>query len=510
MSLHNFHLPLSSILGPRSPQPLLSRTSSASENTVALSSSPLREDTSSNSDNSDSSIEEVLDMLQPGTQPFEPSEPTPRKQLNHSQIQGEGESSTVRTSTNPFERPSRMNSASYTERALEHYTDIHKAEAAAVSHSPRAQGGSPESHAINAGGHLRASAQASHQAIDEDDPFVVHSRASPRHDIRNFEPRRHKQSSRHVRRQTFGGFSTGGHVPNIDMLATSTRKHPTSRQHSIGPRLSLPAWRTVRPSRASISPTKVSFASTSTSPSLHGSLNDMDYMQKLGYETIMARIAEAHGLHTNVVKTIYAQTNDLKKAEQVVKKIKEYAEENVEKAFEEVANEDLEEADMSFPRNVRSFASEPQATHPSRSPNSPWSDHLRSTRGPSEPDMSIDYTPPDSSRAGKFVKLSREGRPKEALRQEQRRASSALRSRPALMSSASVSPSPKGSLELVAGTRTLSHLSANKAPAAHDHWGDAEDSILASNDPEAIQNLSGRFGQALVRRKLAASLKNGM
>ncbi|EIN07889.1 hypothetical protein PUNSTDRAFT_144383 [Punctularia strigosozonata HHB-11173 SS5] len=459
-------------------------------------------------DDGGSSADEVLDVLGDP----EEDEETDQEPLQESEL----DEALLSTTHNagPFGKPGLAPTPSYTERALQRYTEAHRLEAAAVSSAERAseRGGFPKRRSTVSSGYLGAAREPplglapshaplpgrlqfdGHPASDPprgrrlsrhlreqagDDPFLDESQGSPDLDVSG------RRQARHRRRQTFGGFSAAEQIPYIDLLAALAREKVTYRRSSVR---SSPARRTSGWLHAPLSSAHSSFASGRSSPASRSSVDDLTYMQRVGYETVMARIAETHGFHVNVVKRVHARTNDLGKTEQVIQRLKEFAEESVDKAFEDVehyGSEPRSFVNMSFQRSHRSSsASRPPARRVSRRSDSPLKNSFLASREPSADDMSVGYTPPQATRAGDFLELSRQGRWKEALRREQRRASVV----PPLPLRLSDGPSPN-TTDTANRARSMEKTHPHSARRSEGWttrrtWGATEDRLLASDDPE--------------------------
>jgi hypothetical protein len=273
-----------------------------------------------------------------------------------------------------------------------------------------------------------------------------------------------------TRRRTFGGHTasneTGKKTPRIDLSApsrrlprslveeselpnipirtasSSTGAQSTSSGRGYGsggrkPRASMPAL--IPQSRRSSLLPNVSASLPSPSQSLDFPISESDrsFIMQHGIQTIIDKLAVNHGFQPSVTWNVYKLMKDLPTTEEVLKKMKESANNAVLNVMKKIGAEDGEgrndeetyddeddSVDSEVPDNEDEDARQNRYLNPRgglglsnslRGSSSRW--RWRPAEGNTE------YSPEKHTRAGEWVRLEMQGRTREALSRESRRAS---------------------------------------------------------------------------------------
>jgi hypothetical protein len=233
---------------------------------------------------------------------------------------------------------------------------------------------------------------------------------------------------------------------------------------------------------------------------------------RLGVDTMLQRMSDNHGFTLDVVRRLYNSIGGFQRTDAVLKKMRESAE---AEAISFIST-DMDQLDrhmptsrQSSPRRVSNRFSGPQFTP-----------------APVDSGSMSDYSPPETSRAGQYAKLARQGRRHEALRQEAKTVSlggTADFLRNIRLSEGSSSRATSGApAENMEGRAPGAALPVDRAhskdvassPPQEPIWKEQEeiDKVLLSGDPEALKELQEKMGGPSFKRRTADLMrlyKNG-
>jgi hypothetical protein len=301
------------------------------------------------------------------------------------------------------------------------------------------------------------------------------------------------------RRKTFGGF-THPATPKIDLTLRTKLPH---RRIFLPTRQSLPAFgkgteESIPPRRASTSVGNHSTPnSTSSSPS-NMSNADHSIALRLGVDAMVQRMSDNHGFTPEVVRRLYGIIGDFQRTDVALMRMRKSAE--IEAAS--YINVDVNEIDE-HTHSSRYSSSRPSPRRVSyRFPG------LEYTPATADSGNISDYSPPETSRAGQYARLARQGLRLEALKREGRAASLSGNSDlfRSLARSGGSSPlvAPKVSVASVDGQSTASAPALVPVPLPQQPvWGEEEDRLLRSGDPVALKKLEAKMGKAAFKRRTA-------
>ena len=218
------------------------------------------------------------------------------------------------------------------------------------------------------------------------------------------------------RRHTIGGEAAGPSIPKIDLRAES--KWPHSRQ-------SLPSQTHSDITRLLRSSSSRRSTPSATSP-ISVSASDRSLIERLGMLSAIELISRNHGFKEEVTWNVFRMTGSVTKTDQVMGLMRMKAEavgiEQVARwADQQGTNEITDAMDKTAYREqsvvpVKNSTISPPRRHSTKR-------GLQFAPAPVDDDLGSDYSPPKSSRAGQFARLVKQGRMKEALKREERRAS---------------------------------------------------------------------------------------
>jgi hypothetical protein len=236
------------------------------------------------------------------------------------------------------------------------------------------------------------------------------------------------------------------------------------------------------------------------------SATDRSIAVRLGVDAMLQKMSDNHGFTLDVVRRLYDVIGDFQRTDAALMRMRNSAEEEATSFI----SMDVNPVD-SQPRTSRhsSHASPRRVLYPfpglEYTPVAPDSGNLS------------DYTPPETSRAGRYARLAREGRRHEALKQEGRRVSIGGTG-PFLQNirmSGSFSGGTPGPLMGSVDGQFPESASASvdrKYAVAVDMvspspqqpvWGEEEDRLLRSGDPVVLKNLEAKMGKASFKQRTA-------
>lgn len=170
---------------------------------------------------------------------------------------------------------------------------------------------------------------------------------------------------------------------------------------------------------------------------------DQEIINQVGFPGVMAVIAKNYGFDVDVAMNAFFATKSIEKTEAVLQHAKEVANSATSNLLAELVNQeqgdDVDSSGDGEPQSMRrghcSSSGNPQNAHSERQ-KAKRSSGSRKVKRPSlnikpqlvdeEIDALSDYSPPHVSRAGQFMRLVKQGRRKEAVDRERRRASGAF------------------------------------------------------------------------------------
>jgi hypothetical protein len=331
------------------------------------------------------------------------------------------------------------------------------------------------------------------RAPSPDNVFVVSDRGERRDDHR---------------RQTIGGYEARSllGVPRVNIFDQGRAK----------PRRSLPsAMRSRHVSFTQVDPGSVSLDLTG---SLHSPPNlsalDERIAKNLGVDLALRRMSDNYEYKLDFIKRLWGHVGDFQKTDRLLGVMKTAAEQAASEVLGEEGIDLSDAVDDVLPHSGLRARKTVQEFQPKPVPE----------------DYDSDYNPPESSRAGQFTRLERQGRREEALRREMRRASQGgfsphkvkVRPMPPKDDGSPISKARHARRSLANETRQGNHedrkeeirdqgqqLVEDRVPQAEARrsapkpvWGEEEDRMLRSKDEATFRLLEKRMGKAEVRRHL--------
>ncbi|KAF9012605.1 hypothetical protein BDQ17DRAFT_714035 [Cyathus striatus] len=247
--------------------------------------------------------------------------------------------------------------------------------------------------------------------------------------------------------------------PRIDLRREVQKHQRHIHLSSVSDRTSTSTSRSLQ-----IKPQEPHSRRTSSALSLSLPQGELHAIQERGLKVMISEIATRHGFAEGVVQNIFNISGSLKDTERVIMVMKASAEKAATEMLEQLkgAPEDNDESEVENDHDsvedeqamtVWSRRSEKHQKVPAQAQLSNR-DSFLSTRARGKPerlqikpliedDHMSDYSPPNNSRAGKYVRLADQGRVDEAVERERRRASlgySASRLHPRVFGEAEESP----------------------------------------------------------------------
>ena len=304
------------------------------------------------------------------------------------------------------------------------------------------------------------------------------------------------------RRQTFGGFGSRAPIPKIDLTLRTKVPH---RRIFLSQRQSLPAFSTASdiPSRISAPVGSLSNpSSVSSSPSNMSSV-DHGIAVRLGVDAVLQRMSDNHGFTIDVIRRLYEDIGGFQRTDAALRRMRESAEAEAISFISMDTDQVDEDVDTSRRWSPRRIPSRPKG--------------LEYTPAPVDDDNMSDYSPPETSRAGQYARLAREGRRNEALQREKIvvglggtgdflgniRVSEGN-------SSGATSDAPVGDTNGRSPDHTseLDHADAiadgiATLPQQETIWGEEEDKLLRSGNPLVLKELEAKMGGPSFKRRTA-------
>ena len=338
------------------------------------------------------------------------------------------------------------------------------------------------------------------------DPFLVPDVPHRRHDS-DGKVKELSRVQNKDRRKTFGGLGAHSATPKIDLTLRSKLPH---RRIFFPPRQSLPAQRTAPSIDDFIPPRRVSApvehptvsSSASSSPS-NMSAKDRSIAVRLGVDTMLQKMSDNHGFTFDVVRRLYDLIGDFQRTDAALMRMRNSAEEEATSFINMDVNPDRQ-------RRTSHHSSPRRVLYPfpglEYTPVAPDSGNLS------------DYTPPETSRAGRYARLAREGRRLEALKQEGRRVSIGgtgpflqnIRMSERSFSggtpdplAGSVSRQPPESASVSVDRKSVVAVDIGSPSPQQPVWGEEEDRLLCSGDPVVLKKLEAKMGKASFKQRTA-------
>ena len=309
------------------------------------------------------------------------------------------------------------------------------------------------------------------------------------------------------RRKTFGGIGTSAVIPKIDL---TLRTKPLHRRIFLPPRQSLPAFPTAAganmeenvPSRRVSTPTEnLSTPSSALSSPSNMSTSDRSIAVRLGVDAMVQRMSDNHGFTIDVIRRVYDAVSDFQLTDAVLTRMRESAEVEAISCINTSIKHISEHPPMSRSSSPR------RVSYPF--PGLQYTPVAVDNVGISE------YSPPETSRAGQYTKLAKQGRRYEALKREGKRVSLGRTAdflRNIQMSGGASARAISGDSDGIDGQSPESAL----APVDHAHnmamsspapqqpvWGEEEDRLLHSGNPQSLKDLETKMGKVAFKRRIA-------
>lgn len=310
-----------------------------------------------------------------------------------------------------------------------------------------------------------------------------------------------------MRRKTFGGFGQPTAVPKVDL--TMKTKHAHRRIFPPAPRHSMPMpghgdARAETSSRRISTPANHANASPSSSPSNLSSA-DQSAVMRIGIGSVIQGMSKNHGFTEEVVRRVWRHVNNLERTDAVLRTMRESAEAAVNESLDD---EQFNGRDDDLANVQDGGGSPPTSPSQLKEPNS--SLHITPAT------VNADYSPPETSRASRYARLSRQGRRHEALALEKKKVSlgdyrdfeRSIRKSWLSRRSSHATPIASDVLDEKSNSTPYANSSPLSSPVpvaisapTNDVWGEKEDEILAMGTDEGLKMLEDMVGPAELRRR---------